>query len=223
MLQKTRAFDFRLKSVEASGAFAGYVSVFGEVDTYRERVAPGAFVETLAARKAKGRKFPILFQHDHAAPIGTWNKLEEDDRGLYGEGVLWLEDAPTARIVHRGMKDTAIDGLSIGYYEVEWAFDEEERIRTLVKVDLVEASVVISPANDAARIDTVKAKLARGEEITIREFEQSLRERGFSRAEAAAIAAGGFETFRRRETPQAKSPAVSELLKHLDGFTLPQL
>jgi HK97 family phage prohead protease len=225
MSQKTRAFDFRVKAIEDSGAFAGYVSVYEEIDFYRERVAKGAFNESLASRAAKGRKFPILFQHNHADPIGTWTKLEEDERGLYGEGQLWLEEAPTARVVHRGMKDGAIDGLSIGYFEVPgaWAFDEEERVRTLTKVNLIEASVVVSPANDAARIDAVKAKLAAGEEISLREFESVLREKGFSRSEAAAIAASGFKSFIRRESDQARSPAVADIVQRINGFTFPKI
>lgn len=222
MLQKTRAFDFQVKDVTGKGQFSGYASVFGVVDTYRERVAAGAFAESLSERESKGRKFPVLFQHDHSQPIGTWTRLEEDDHGLYGEGTLWLDEAPTARIVHRGMTDAAIDGLSIGYYEDAWSFDEEERIRTLTQVSLVEASIVISPANDAARVDTVKAKLAAGEEITIREFESVLREKGFSRSEAAAIAANGF-MMPRRETGKANKPAVAELVRALDGFRLPKI
>ncbi len=223
MMQKTRAFDFSLKSVNDAGEFAGYVSVYGVVDSYRERVAPGAFKESLAARAARGRKFPILFQHDHSQPIGTWTRLEEDSKGLYGEGALWLDDSPTARIVHRGLSDTAIDGLSIGFYDQEWSWDEKTRIRTLDKVELVEASVVLSPANDAARVDSVKAKLAAGEELSLREFEGLLRERGFSRAEAKDIAAFGFDGWSRRESGSSEANIATGLVDQLRSFSLPTI
>ena len=51
-----------LKSVEADGTFAGYASLFGEVDLGNDLVMPGAFRDSLRARGAQGIK--LLFQHD---------------------------------------------------------------------------------------------------------------------------------------------------------------
>lgn len=46
--------------VAGVGTFSGYGSVFGNVESYREIVAPGAFAESLAAIKASGDPLPAL-------------------------------------------------------------------------------------------------------------------------------------------------------------------
>ena len=223
---KIRDLGLSVKSIEAGGRFTGYASVWDAVDTYREKVARGAFAESLDETAAKGRKLPILWQHRTDEPIGAWTKLEEDDRGLYGEGELWLEDAPYARIAHRGLKSNAISGLSIGYYVREDAFDEKDRVRTLKKLDLREVSIVTDPALEEARVDTIKAKLAAGEKISTREFARVLRERGFSRMDADDIAAVGFKTWAAGagRSHQANSPAeLGDLAKALRGLSLPTI
>ena len=59
-----------LKRVEADGTFAGYASLFGEVDLGQDLVMPGAFRDSLRARGTQGVK--LLFQHDPNEPIGVW-------------------------------------------------------------------------------------------------------------------------------------------------------
>lgn len=221
---KRRAFPLAIKEApDADGRFSGYVSVFGTPDSYREVVAPGAFKASLTATAAAGRKLPILWQHRGDEPIGQWDRLEEDARGLYGEGTLWTDVAPYARIAQRGMASGAISGLSIGYFTIADSFNEVERIRTLTAVDLREASVVTDPAHDDARVDVVKAKLALGEIPTEREFEKLLRDRGFSRSDADAIASAGFKAWSRREAdrPQATRD-LRGLAQALGSFSLPK-
>ena len=70
-----------LKSVEADGTFAGYASLFGEVDLGQDLVMPGAFRDSLALREPRGIK--LLFQHDPNEPIGVWLELREDARGRH--------------------------------------------------------------------------------------------------------------------------------------------
>lgn len=222
---KRRAFPLAIKAApDADGHFSGYVSIFGTPDSYREVVAPGAFAASLAATKAAGRKVPICWQHNMAEPIGAWDLLQEDTKGLYGEGTLWTDVAPYARIAQRGMAEGCISGLSIGYFVTADSFNEADRIRTLTAIQLVEASIVTDPAHDDARIDVVKAKLAAGERITDREFETVLREKvGFSRSEAEAIADRGFKAWSRREAgqPQAEPGSIASLIEAAGAYSLP--
>ncbi|MDH2313994.1 HK97 family phage prohead protease [Methylobacterium brachiatum] len=225
MQVKRRAFPLAIKSApDADGHFSGYVAIFNTPDTYREVVAPGAFTATLAETKAAGRKVPICWQHNMSEPIGAWDVLQEDSKGLYGEGTLWVDVAPYARIAMRGMASGAISGASIGYYVVADSFNEAERIRTLTALDLREASIVTDPAHDDARVDVVKAKLAAGERVTNREFESVLREKGFSRSAAEEIASLGFKAWSRRESsePQADPADARALVARLSGFSLPK-
>jgi hypothetical protein len=82
----TKSIALDLKAVGDDGTFEGYGSVFGVVDSYREVVEPGAFMASLAKRKAKGIK--LLWQHDASQPIGVWDDLAEDSKGLWGKGRL---------------------------------------------------------------------------------------------------------------------------------------
>ncbi|MFN3766823.1 MAG: HK97 family phage prohead protease [Ectopseudomonas guguanensis] len=223
-----RSFDYDVKAVSDDGLFTGYGSVFGVVDSYNEVVAPGAFLESIEEAKAKARTFPVLWQHRTAEPIGSWDieSLKEDDRGLFGAGGLWLDDAPYARIAYRGMKSRSITGLSIGYYVRESSFDEKTRIRTLTKLDLVEISIVTVPANDEARTDVIKSKLAHGGLPNLPEFEQLLREAGFSKTQAAVIANRGLKHLLRSESEgeQAEPDGIKALSERLTlGLSLPKL
>lgn len=219
---KIRAFDYEVKETDASGKFAGYGSVFGNVDSYNETVAPGAFLESIAQLKAQGRTLPVLWQHRGADPIGNWDihSLREDGHGLYGAGQLWLDEAPYARIAFKGMDTKSITGLSIGYYVRDSAKDQKTGVVTLKKIDLVEISIVTNPANDAARVDTIKAKLAHGSAPTLREFEELLREQGFSKQAAAIIATRGYMALLDRGEPGGDT-AGEAIAATLRGFKLP--
>ena len=223
---KYRSFDYDVKAVSDDGLFSGYGSVFGVIDSYNEIVAPGAFLDSIAELKAKGRTLPVLWQHRTAEPIGSWalETLKEDDRGLFGDGELWLADAPYARIAMRGMKSRSITGLSIGYYVRESSFDEKTRIRTLTKLDLVEISIVTVPANDEARTDVIKSKLAHGGLPSLPEFELLLREAGFSKTQSAVIANRGLQHLLRSESvgDQAGTQVAKALHAQLSqGLSLP--
>ncbi len=222
-----RAFDYQVKAADDSGLFSGYGSVFGNVDSYGEIVAPGAFLDSIEETKAKGRTFPVLWQHRTGEPIGDWDisSIKEDDHGLFGTGNLWLGDAPYANIALRGMKSKAVTGLSIGYYVRESSYDEKVGVRTLTKLDLVEISIVTTPANDDARVDAIKSKLAHGGLPTLREFEELLREAGFSKTQSAVIANRGLNHLLRSESEgeNAKKTATQQMLQALSSLTFPQI
>ena len=91
------------------------------------------------------------------------------------------------------MKVGAVTGLSIGYWTRESSLDEKTGIRTLTKLDFEEVSLVTFPANDEARIDAIKLKLAHGGLPDLNEFEKFLREAGFSKTQSAVIANRGLE------------------------------
>ncbi len=221
---KVRDFDLSVKAVAENGTFSGYGSVFGVEDSYGEIVAPGAFAESLAEIKAKGRPVPVLWQHRSGQPIGVWDELVEDDRGLRGEGRLLVDKITLASEAHALLTAGAVTGLSIGYWVRQSTYDEVTRIRTLTKLDLVEISLVTFPANDEARVDAIKMKLAHGQLPTISEFERLLREAGFSKTQAAVVANRGLPHLLRSESEGAgeKNAEIDRINAMLDGFTLPK-
>jgi HK97 family phage prohead protease len=218
---KVRDFTLSVKAgdVADDGSFDGYGSVFGVVDTYQEVVAPGAFSESLAELAAKSRTVPVLWQHRQDQPIGVYTEIKEDETGLFVKGQLLIGDVAQAKEAHALMKAGAVTGLSIGYWVRESSFDEKTGIRTLMKLDLVEVSLVTFPANDDARVEAVKFKLAHGELPNIREFEKLLREAGFSKSQAAVVAGHGLpELLRREAAGDATKEGVEALSAALAGL-----
>lgn len=187
---KHRSYPFKAKDVTDAGGFKGYASVFGNVDSYREIVAPGAFTESIERIKASGDPLPVLWQHKSAEPIGGCDVLAEDEHGLYTEGWLMVNELVRAKEAHALMKRRVVKGLSIGYYVEDESWNEKERILTLKKVDLVEYSPVTFAANSLAFVTDVKAVQA---VKTVREFEDFLRDvGGFSNSQAKRIASKGW-------------------------------
>ena len=156
---ETEHLDTRLelRSIdETSGTFTGIASVFGELDSYNDVVAPGAFSATLKARKASGVK--MLWQHWTSEPIGVWTTIQEDKKGLLVEGKLVLETQRGGE-AHALLKAGALDGLSIGFMSKKSEMDEETYIRTLKEIDLWEISLVTFPALSSAQVTDVKASV----------------------------------------------------------------
>lgn len=147
-------FRFEAKALRQEGTFEGYASVFEVVDDQRDRVAPGAFRRSLESHGPQGIK--LLWQHDARQPIGVWEDVREDEKGLYVKGRLLLE-VQRAREAYALLKAGALDGLSIGYSTIEASFDERSGVRRITEVDLWEVSLVTFPANMQARVGAVKA------------------------------------------------------------------
>ncbi|MBB1247449.1 HK97 family phage prohead protease [Rhizobium sp. G21] len=217
---KTKDFTLKVKDLSDDGTFEGYGSVFGNVDAYGEKVMPGAFVASLAKHRREGTNVLMLWQHDPSEPIGTWDDLAEDSKGLWGKGRLVL-DVQKAREVHALMKANAIGGLSIGYREVKAAPDGN--VRNLEELDLREISPVSFPANRRARVSSVKSermeefarKLRDGEPMPIKEFEDILREAGVPKSMAVAIASHGYAKAIRSESEGEKADDTLAFLRAL--------
>lgn len=195
--RKQLDFSFQVKEVKEDGVFEGYGSVFNIQDSYRDIVMPGAFAESLAKHKTKGSMPALLWQHQPSEPIGVWEEMKEDETGLFVRGKLLIDDDPLARRAYAHLKAGSISGLSIGFMTLVDEWDREAKVNRLKKVDLWETSIVTFPANDAARVQAVKAL----EHITnIREFEAVLRdELGFTTKQAKKIASGGWPALNERD------------------------
>lgn len=153
-----------LKPIASEGTFEGYASLFEIADLGGDVIAPGAFRDSLRRRGARGVK--MLFQHDPGQPIGVWDELREDARGLYVRGRLVLEVA-RAREVLALMRAGVLDGLSIGFRAVTGQRMPRTGLRRLTRIDLWEVSVVTFPLLPEARVAQVSAKAGRGLDETI--------------------------------------------------------
>ncbi len=177
---------FELKAIDDAGEFSGYGSVFGNVDSYGEIVAPGAFADSLKAWKDTGRLPPVLWQHRSGEPVGVFFEMREDAYGLFVRGKLLVDDVVRAKEARALMKAKAVNGLSIGFVTREETYDRVTGIRTLTKIDLWETSIVTFPANPAAQISAVKSAIDQLESLA--DAERYLRDAGgLSKREATAF------------------------------------
>lgn len=208
---------FEVKAVEDDGIFEGFGSVFGNVDQYKEIVAPGAFVESLAGWKAAGRLPPVLWQHRSGEPIGPYVEMEEQALGLRVKGQLLVNDVQRAKEARALMKAKAVNGLSIGFVTREDSYDRVTGIRTLKKVDLWEVSVVTFPANPAAQITSIKSAIDAIQ--TFAEAESFLREVGrLSKADATGFIAR-FKSLSGRSESDEEGLLVKGLVERIVAHT----
>jgi uncharacterized protein len=173
-----------LQTLTKDGVFEGYASLFERADLGLDVVAPGAFRTSLQARGAAGIR--MLYQHDPAEPIGVWDRIYEDARGLFVRGRLTL-DVAKAREVRALLKAGAIDGLSIGFKALKSRRDPRTGLRRLLEVDLWEVSIVTFPMLPEARIDSAK-QIQRPPASVTSEFERWLMDNaGYTMSEARAL------------------------------------
>jgi HK97 family phage prohead protease len=172
-------FRFDAKALEDDGAIEGLAVGYGNIDHGGDLVLPGAL--DLAGKSS----LPMLLFHDQKRPVGVWNDFRESAEGLHVKGRFSMSTL-SGKEAHALVRDGALTGLSMGYVTRQQRF--QGKSRQIVKAELHEVSLVTVPMNDRTRITRVKDILDGGEMPTVRQFEELLREAGFSKTLAAAIA-----------------------------------
>ena len=196
------------------GTFEGYGSVFGNRDLGNDVIEKGAFKKSLRKRTNKGVK--LLYQHKSDMPIGVFDEIKEDDHGLYIKGRLALKTQAGAE-AYELLKMGALDGLSIGFRvnPKEVSYDKRGNKRIIKEVDLMEVSLVTFPMNPQATVRSIK-----GQEISIREWENGMRDAfNLSRSEAKVAAKAVTKCFDQREvdTNAELVDAIKQLTKTLNS------
>jgi len=161
-------FDAEVTVVEGF-RIEGYASLFGACDQGGDVVSSGAYARSLKRLVEEGRAVKMLWQHDPAQPIGIWDEVREDGRGLYVKGRL-LESVAKGREAAALIEAGAIDGLSIGYRTLKSTKTDKGQ-RLLTELELWEVSLVTFPMLPSAR---VAAKGESPEDDGLRESAQTL-------------------------------------------------
>lgn len=218
-------FKFSPEGMDAkTGEFAGYGAVFGNIDSHGDVIEPGAFRDTLSQWQAKGSLPPMKLMHGSAAnpfsgsdlPVGKWKAMREDSRGLYVEGKLSGMETDRGRFHYALMQDGALSDLSIGYKALRHIPGAGSIKRRLQSLKLVEVSLVPEGSNDQAHITDLKS-WEEGELPSLKQFEEFLREAGFSKSQATAIAGKGLAPLLRGE-PGNDAAAVAALSRLREGI-----
>ncbi|MDV7145095.1 HK97 family phage prohead protease [Tropicimonas sp. TH_r6] len=137
-------------TVTDGATIEGYASLFGLKDQGGDVVQPGAYQASLKVLTEKERRVKMLWQHDPAQPIGVWDEVREDERGLWVKGRI-LTDVEKGREAATLIEAGAIDGLSIGYRTKRAEKDGQGR-RLLHDLELWEVSLVTFPMLPEARV-----------------------------------------------------------------------
>ena len=137
-------------AIDGGCRIEGYASLFGVTDQGGDVVLAGAYRKSLDRLRAEGRQVKMLWQHDPAQPIGVWDEIREDARGLLVKGRI-LSDVEKGREAAALIGAGAIDGLSIGYRTITAEKDTKGQ-RLLREVELWEVSVVTFPMLPQARV-----------------------------------------------------------------------
>ena len=207
-------FEIKTEEIdEEKGLFSGYGSIFNNKDLGNDVVMAGAFAQSIGKKGAKAIK--LLYQHKQDEPIGVFDEIIEDQKGLKVKGRLAM-GTQRGREVYELMKMGAIDGLSIGYRvdDKGYDYDKRRRRRMLKSVDLMEISAVTFPMNPRARVQAVK-----GAERTVREWEELLRDVGsLSRTEAKAAASAVSKALEQRDAVKVEQPEVLEAISRFTNI-----
>lgn len=149
-----------------NGGFAGYGSVFGNVDSYDDIVVAGAYTETLPDFLKNGF---VSVGHKWAdLPVATFSEAYQDDKGLYVVAEFHSDDYSqrarkvTAERIERGKGVGLSIGFSIKKGGASWAMDEEGQhtgIRLLSNLELFEVALVNMPSNPDTWVSTVKSNV----------------------------------------------------------------
>ena len=172
--------------VQEEGVIEGYASVFGGVDSYGDTIEPTAYDNVIS----EGQKPLMFYQHDRwGVPIGKWEELSVDSKGLKVKGRLNLE-LKEAQDVYSALKFGSLDGMSIGFRlrDRDYEYDDNDVCHIKNISELLEISIVNFPADKSARVMGVKADPEDLEELKdIRDCERYLRDLGISKKMAQSI------------------------------------
>lgn len=159
---------FQMEVKEVSQNDGGDVVIEGfastpDLDRYRDIVEPKAFEEAIEMYM----KNPvILYQHDGNKPVGVATAAKITGKGFWIRASIKDEDTKTKIL------DGRMRAFSIGYLALESALQHEdgspfnaekdsiwdpEMVRVIKKLDLVEVSIVSTPANGNALFSIAKS------------------------------------------------------------------
>ncbi len=174
MTTQTKTFAARVKATgDASGGeFEAIVSVFGNVDSYGDVVAAGAFAESLAKWTASGTPIPVIWSHQwtdvdsHIGEVVDAKELLPGDpqlpEDLASLGGLWvrakLDDDVRPNKVRALLKGGRVKNFSFAYdiEEAGWVKLDGRDVYELRKLDVLEVGPCLIGANRATELVSAK-------------------------------------------------------------------
>lgn len=145
------------------GEFIVYPSTFTKTpDSYGDIIAPGAFLDDMAAWKESGNTLPGLYGHRFDDPdyfVASGHDYGEDEHGWWVKGEFDLE-SPKGPQVYRLVKGRRLNQLSFAFDILDEApveLEDGTKANELRKLKVYEFSFVPIGANQDTSVVAVKA------------------------------------------------------------------
>jgi uncharacterized protein len=213
--------DCNIKFAASEGAFSGYGSVFGNLDSKNDIIMPGAYDDVLKS----GDPVHVYVNHGWLRgelPVGDWTGLKQDTKGLFGDANLVMQ-MPTALNAYWAMKSGLVSGLSIGFLPDPSSTERKnDGTRVIHKIKILkEISIVTDPANESSRVVSVKFREEIDQVLTVKDFEHFLRDAGdFSKGAAQALTAKAKALFGLRDAgEQVEAQQMAEILARIQKIS----
>lgn len=121
---------------------AGYANT-----TAKDRAGDIVTAEAWAKGVENFRQNPVmLYQHKHDCPIGRFDSITVDKKGIYVEGTV-SEAAEKNHGIHTLIKDGALKSFSVGFRVKDGKYNHNDDTMLITDVELLEISVVSVPCN----------------------------------------------------------------------------
>ena len=148
-----KSYEIKESSVDLDErTFQGYASTWDE-DQTGDVIHQGAFLKSIT-EAFPAKRIKVLWQHSE--PLGMPIEMREDGYGLYVKGKVSKTRLGDEAL--ELMRDGVIDRMSIGFSIPKGKSDYDENgVRHIREVKLMEFSPVTFPANEAAMITGVKS------------------------------------------------------------------
>ena len=121
---------------------AGYANT-----TSKDRAGDIVTAEAWAKGVENFRQNPVmLYQHKHDCPIGRFNQITVDKKGIFVEGTV-SEAAEKNHGIHTLIKDGALKSFSVGFRVKDGKYNSVDDTMLITDVELLEISIVSVPCN----------------------------------------------------------------------------
>lgn len=148
---------------------AGYANT-----TAKDRAGDIVTAEAWAKGVENFRRNPVmLYQHKHDCPIGRFDSITVDKKGIYVEGNV-SEAAEKNYGIHTLIKDGALKSFSVGFRVKDGKYNSKDDTMLITDVELLEISIVSVPCNQDSLFSLRKS--FDGSEDEYRSFLQNFEE-----------------------------------------------
>src|SRR6056300_208313 len=114
----------------------------------------------------------MLYQHKHDCPIGRFDQVKVDKKGIYVEGTV-SDAAEKNHGVQTLIRDGALKSFSVGFRVKDGKYNREDDSMMITDVELLEISVVSVPCNQDS-LFSIRKSFDSADEFN--EFKKSLKE-----------------------------------------------